>query len=252
MESICSTCEFCVSYRTGFDEYPAHTTLFYCAKGHWENATSPNLSEGETDHFADCEGFYSECPETPFHYFLKTNFTPNRIMKTKEQILQDHVDKDQLDSLGENVWPDILEAMELYRNQPSGEGVKSPEEYIDEAEKYCDGPAASVKPTWKRIARTALTAQARDYEREMEAFCEWLHRNLIPIEDNSWKINFRSDYEIGPYTKDVFTHSEIMELFRNDRSKPKDHEIEHECATCHKDISKWGFCPDCDTQANSR
>lgn len=38
-------------------------------------------------------------------------------MRTAEEILKDHIDKESMDSLSENVWPDMIEAMEEYKNQ---------------------------------------------------------------------------------------------------------------------------------------
>lgn len=38
-------------------------------------------------------------------------------MKTKEEILHKHVDKEVMDSLSSNVWSDILDAMEESTNQ---------------------------------------------------------------------------------------------------------------------------------------
>ena len=35
-------------------------------------------------------------------------------MKTKEEILKEYIDKESMDELSGNVWPDMLEAMEEY------------------------------------------------------------------------------------------------------------------------------------------
>jgi hypothetical protein len=38
-------------------------------------------------------------------------------MKTAEEILSKHIDKESMDGLSENVWSDMLEAMEEYAKQ---------------------------------------------------------------------------------------------------------------------------------------
>lgn len=96
----------------------------------------------------------------------------------KEQILQDHVDKEQLDELSEGIWPAILDAMDTYKNQPpKSSGVKEPEEYLKTimADKRMEKAytlfgnlsEGGYIPFW--AAKEALTAQAKDFEREMEA-----------------------------------------------------------------------------------
>ena len=35
-------------------------------------------------------------------------------MRTAEEILQEHIDKESMDDLSENIWPDMLDAMEEY------------------------------------------------------------------------------------------------------------------------------------------
>ena len=39
--------------------------------------------------------------------------------KTAEEILHEHIDKESMDELSVNVWPDMLEAMEAYAAQQS-------------------------------------------------------------------------------------------------------------------------------------
>jgi len=41
--------------------------------------------------------------------------------KTAEEILHEHIDKESMDELSVNVWPDILEAMEAYAAQQKSE-----------------------------------------------------------------------------------------------------------------------------------
>lgn len=36
---------------------------------------------------------------------------------TKEEILNKHIDKESMDELSENIWPDMLDAMEEYKQQ---------------------------------------------------------------------------------------------------------------------------------------
>lgn len=91
-------------------------------------------------------------------------------------------------------------------NQPSGEGVKSKNwrEYWNEAVQAWEGPTS-----YPRIAFNALTAQARDYEREMEEYMLFMG------------IMFNKGMEpLGDYLN--LSPKEAIAQFRNDRSKPKE------------------------------
>ena len=53
--------------------------------------------------------------------------------KTAEEILHEHIDKESMDELSVNVWPDMLEAMEAYAAQQSK--IKLPNPSIEEIER---------------------------------------------------------------------------------------------------------------------
>jgi Protein of unknown function (DUF551) len=55
----CNNCKNCKVYTTGGDEYPAHTTLSYCEKGHWENGSVDELTN-ETNVWGECQDFESK------------------------------------------------------------------------------------------------------------------------------------------------------------------------------------------------
>jgi len=51
----CDVCRHDKTYTTGGDEYPAYTTIGYCAKGHWEGACEPEPTQ--EDFWKDCKDF---------------------------------------------------------------------------------------------------------------------------------------------------------------------------------------------------
>jgi hypothetical protein len=53
-------CDICVNqknYRTGFDDYPSCTTIFYCEKGHWENGYVTDEKDPNIDVWENCKDF---------------------------------------------------------------------------------------------------------------------------------------------------------------------------------------------------
>jgi len=49
----CDGCKNQIKYTTGSDEYPAHTTMLCCSKGHWEN--SPEAEVYDADPWIECK-----------------------------------------------------------------------------------------------------------------------------------------------------------------------------------------------------
>lgn len=145
-------------------------------------------------------------------------------MKTKEQILETALDSHHVSGLVEEsgrIWRAILEAMEEYKSQPSGEGVKSPESYLQGMESVYSPTSIGANYSESDVIK-ALTAQARDYEREMEAVGEYVIKRKV------------EEYNLGleyAGTNKFVMHASVPELlndFRNDRSKPKDHEKDND------------------------
>jgi hypothetical protein len=144
-------------------------------------------------------------------------------MKTKEQILEKALDYHHVSGLVEEdgrIWKAILEAMDTYANQPpKSAGVKAIEDYVKGVNPYAliveeklDGDYIQqevVVSLMIKYATTALTAQARDYEQEMEEYMLFMG------------IMFNKGMEpLGDYLN--LSPKEAIAQFRADRSKPKE------------------------------
>ena len=55
MSFKCDKCLNKRTYTTGFDEYPAYTTIEYCGKGHWEYGDS--FDKDHPDPWTNCSDF---------------------------------------------------------------------------------------------------------------------------------------------------------------------------------------------------